>query len=178
MASGVRVNTDWAHSLAKSLSSGFSFNSKHSLSIDLSERFYALIFDHFLQISVSFQTLAEMIGHLTSASCGQSQSQKLNISEIHEKIGRAFLDFQRNFRDLCIPRLCRPIWPSLSLAYASQSPTPTGSRRMPGQGPNPYQKCPLNITPLPAQYKLLSNSFVSGCLCSLISKNMSKDRCQ
>ena len=172
------MNVDWARPLAKSTSSGFSFSLKQSLPIDLAERFYALIFDHFLQISVSFQTLAEMIGHLTASSGMSRQPQKLNFNEFYEKINLSFIDFQRNFRDLCIPRLCRPVWPSLSLAYVSQSATPTGSRRMPGKGPNIYQKFPLDITPLPAQYKLLSNSFVRGCLCSLISKNMSKDRCQ
>ncbi|KAL5112626.1 hypothetical protein TcWFU_007976 [Taenia crassiceps] len=173
----VLVNIDWAHSLAKSISAGFSLHSKQILPVDLLERFYALLFDHFLQISVSFQGLSEMVGHLLTT--GESKhSQKSSLSETHEKINRAFTDFQRTFRDLCIPRLCRPVWPSLSLAYASQSDMPTGSRRHSGRGSSPYQSFPLNITPLPTHYESMSNSFVRGCLCSLISRNMSKDRCQ
>ncbi|EUB63659.1 hypothetical protein EGR_01282 [Echinococcus granulosus] len=172
----VLINTDWAHSLAKSISSGFNPNSKPTLPIDLLERFYALLFDHFLQISVSFQALSEVVGHLLTTGAS-NHPQKSNLNEIHEKINRAFMDFQRNFRDLCIPRLCRPVWPSLSLAYASQSDTPTGSRRLSGRGSSPYQSFPLNITPLPTHYESVSNSFVRGCLCSLISRNMSRDRC-
>lgn len=177
MAVCVLVNLDWAHPLAKSISTGFSLNSKQILPVDLLERFYALLFDHFLQISVSFQALSEMVGHLLTTGAS-SHSQKSSLNEIHEKINRAFTDFQCIFRDLCIPRLCRPVWPSLSLAYASQSDTPTGSRRLSGRGSSPYQSFPLNITPLPTHYESMSNSFVRGCLCSLISRNMSKDRCQ
>ncbi|KAM3175563.1 hypothetical protein ACTXT7_008255 [Hymenolepis weldensis] len=163
------VNIDWAHSLVKSASNSISYATKITLPDELSQRFYMLFFEHFLEISVSFHTLSEVIGRvLTTSNLPQSPNDNLN-----ETINRAFADFQRTFRDLCIPRLSRPVWSSLSLAYVAQSNPPTGLKLLPD---NSYQKYPLNITSFPGQYEQLSNSFVKGCLCSLISKNMSKDR--
>nr|CDS34691.2 expressed protein [Hymenolepis microstoma] len=165
----VLVNIDWAHSLVKPASSPTSCVTKATLPDELSHRFYMLFFEHFLQISVSFQTLSEVIRRtLTPANILQGPNDGIN-----ETINRAFMEFQRTFRDLCIPRLSRPVWSSLSLAYVAQSTSPTGLKLLPD---NSYQKYPLNITSFPGQYEQLSNSFVKGCLCSLISKSMSKDR--
>ncbi|VDO07980.1 unnamed protein product [Rodentolepis nana] len=163
------VNIDWAHSLVKPAFNSTTFATKATLPDELSHRFYMLFFEHFLQISVSFQTLSEVIRRaLTTTNILQGPNDGIN-----ETINRAFMNFQRTFRDLCIPRLSRPVWSSLSLAYVAQSNSPTGLKLLPD---NSYQKYPLNITSFPGQYEQLSNSFVKGCLCSLISKSMSKDR--
>lgn len=173
MAICVLVNIDWTHALIKPINNSPTCDFKSTLPEELSQRFYMLFFEHFLQISVSFQSLSDVIGRILTGASKLSQSSN---DGINDTINRAFADFQRTIRDLCILRLPRPIWSSLTLAYASQFDSPTGLKRLNGCEPACYQSYPLNITPFPSQYEQISNSFVRGCLCSLISKNMSKDR--
>uniref|UniRef100_A0A5K3EPP4 FNIP_C domain-containing protein n=2 Tax=Mesocestoides corti TaxID=53468 RepID=A0A5K3EPP4_MESCO len=180
----ILINIDWALPLSKSNSGGFSHTVKQEFSNDLAARFYALLFDHFLHVSVLFQTLSDTIGRLLSApeaskaSSGSTyHTPKGSGGDIHEKINRAFMDFQRAFRDLCIPRICRPVWSSLSLAFASQYDALNGSRNLQDRNLDLYENFPLSLGPLSVQYESLSGSFVRGCLCSLISKRMPKDRC-
>lgn len=163
--------------LVKSASNGFSrANAAH--------RFHTLLFDHFLQISVYFEMLAETISNTLSSSEPSKvlnamafHPQKPNQNEIHEKLNHAFMDFQRAFRDLCIPRLARPVWSTLALTSASKQDEYDATLSLYGRHPRFFQGYSEPSSPYSEQHDMMSDSFVRSCLCAHIAKSMSKDRC-
>ncbi|KAL7061771.1 hypothetical protein AAHC03_01628 [Spirometra sp. Aus1] len=217
------INLDWIQPLSKSLTHSAprftvksetwqstylqrnqGMNSSHSsqqtssahteLNECLMQRFYCMIFEHFIQISVMLEALAESIVSILESTTGfttRSHDGSLlrasyeSHTEAHDHINRAFTDFQMAFRDLCIPKLTRPVWPTLTLASLAEQDELNSSESYPETMPgvrswvNQLPSFGIDMTdsgPTVNVAENLTQSFVRGCLCLQISKAVARDR--
>lgn len=218
------INLDWIQPLSKSLThwaprftvksevlqsanaqrnqginSGHSFQQTSNAHTELHEclmqRFYCMVFEHFIQLSVMLEALAESIVRIlesTTEFTTRSHDGPLlrasyeSHTEAHDYINRAFTDFQMAFRDLCIPKLARPVWSTLTLASLAAeqdeiNSAESYSETMPGlrSWVNQLPSFGVDLTdsgPATNIAETLTQSFVRGCLCLQISKAVARDR--
>lgn len=147
-------------------------------------RFYNMLFEHWAQLSLIIETLSN---ECAIAVCSNAKSywgtHKL-VPETHctETIAKAFNNFLNYFRDLCLPKLSFPIWPTLNVTlstdFDSLSPCSDRSRA----------DCVaywLNMDPTYSQSMIVDSNqaskdslldvFVRSCLAPLIIKGNSKE---
>lgn len=159
----------------------------------LMKRFYCMLFEHFVQISVLMESLTDKIvqmidiAKVSSVTCARPPNQPQPISieshtEVHDWVNRAFSDFQHAFRDLCSPKINRPVWSTLCLSYAAEQDeiedyafdSVSNVRSWKNQSETATD--PIYGTPMLSKHESLTQSFVRGCLCIQISKAIAKDK--
>lgn len=147
---------------------------------DAAQRFQEMIFEHFLQISVMFEMLASTVSnslYSTESPEGLSNiSFQKPVCDVNDKINQAFLEFQRTFRDLCIPRLSRPVWSTLSLTAASKQDECDAAKNLQGHGAQYGKGFSECFNHFSDQHETMTDAFVRGCLLAHISKSSPKDR--
>ncbi|BHF58289.1 hypothetical protein SprV_0100124100 [Sparganum proliferum] len=145
-------------------------------------------------LSVMLEALAESIVSILESTTGfttRSHDGSLlrasyeSHTEAHDHINRAFTDFQMAFRDLCIPKLTRPVWSTLTLASLAEQDELNSSESYPETMPgvrswvNQLPPFGIDLTdsgPTVNVAENLTQSFVRGCLCLQISKAVARDR--
>ncbi|CAH8511178.1 unnamed protein product [Schistosoma turkestanicum] len=149
-----------------------------------SRRFYNMLFEHWTQLSLLIETLSNECAAAVSNNGMSCWGAHKLVPDMHctEIIAKAFNKFLNYFRDLCLPKLSFPIWPTLNVALS------TDFDSLPLCFDRSRADCVanwLNIDPSYSQTMIvdfnqypkdnLVDVFVRSCLAPLIIKGNSKE---
>ncbi|CAH8580567.1 unnamed protein product [Schistosoma haematobium] len=175
-------NTDVSHH--NQLVPQSSADTSLKISAFTARRFYNMLFEHWVQLSLIIETLSNECAIAVCSSAKSYWGTHKLVPEAHctETIAKAFSNFLNYFRDLCLPKLYFPIWPTLNVTlstdFDSLSPCSDRSRA----------DCVaywLNMDPSYSQSMIVDSNqvskdslldvFVRSCLAPLIIKGNSKE---
>ncbi|VDO75626.1 unnamed protein product [Schistosoma mattheei] len=175
-------NTDVSHH--NQLVPQSSADTSLKISAFTARRFYNMLFEHWVQLSLIIETLSNECAIAVCSSAKSYWGTHKLVPESHctETIAKAFSNFLNYFRDLCLPKLYFPIWPTLNVTlstdFDSLSPCSDRSRA----------DCVaywLNMDPSYSQSMIADSNqvskdslldvFVRSCLAPLIIKGNSKE---
>ncbi|CAH8569832.1 unnamed protein product [Heterobilharzia americana] len=147
-------------------------------------RFYHMLFEHWTQLSLLLEILTNECAVAVCNSTRNCWGMHNFVPETHctDVIAKAFNSFLDYFRDLCLPKLSFPIWPTLNVTLS------IGSDSLPSYFERSRADCVaywLNMDPsychsLPADCTQVSKDnladvFVRSCLVPLMIRGNSKE---
>ncbi|KAH8870098.1 hypothetical protein KSF78_0005783 [Schistosoma japonicum] len=173
-------NVDVSHHNQPILQSSIDTNLK--ISAFTARRFYHLLFEHWTQLGLIIETLSnECAVAVCNNKCfwGTHKVPETNCTEL---ITKAFNNFLNYFRDLCLPKLSLPIWPSLNVTLSTDLVSlPSGSDRSRSDCvthwlnmDSSYSQSAIAVSSQFSKDSLI-DVFVRSCLAPLIIKGNNKE---